>query len=233
MLAKLFASKAKNKGQPERNWYKDRYQNALVWRNIFALLSFVSLVLALVCVFTVRSLVPLKTVQPFVIQVDDKTGITQALNPAEAKDLTAKEAVNDFFIVQYIRARESFDTDRADYEQNFRMVRLMSDRRVFDDYGREFDVRNPASRVNRLGVKGSRRITAIRNISEIAPRAIQVRVVIEEVSSDPTKQPKSGNYLINLKYTYQELSLNAQERYLNPLGFVVTSYNLDEETITP
>ena len=109
----------------DKNWYKDRYQYVLVQRKILVLITSLSLIASLVTVIVIAQLTPLKTVEPFVIQVDQKTGITQTVNQKTVSEITANEAVNNFFIVQYIRSRENYNS--ADLARNYNIVRLMSE----------------------------------------------------------------------------------------------------------
>src|SRR5687768_13777752 len=113
---------AKKEKEPSgsKNWYRDRYQYVLVQRKILVFITALSLLASLVTVVVIAQLTPLKTVEPFVIQVDQKTGITQTVNQATVKEITANESVNNFFIVQYIRARENYLA--ADLARNYTIV---------------------------------------------------------------------------------------------------------------
>src|SRR4051812_3531186 len=93
----------------DKNWYKDRYQYVLVQRKILTAITLLSLVCTLATVIVISQLTPLKSVEPFVIQIDQKSGITQTVDPLTATELTTNEAVNNFFLVQYIRSRESYN----------------------------------------------------------------------------------------------------------------------------
>ncbi len=86
-----------------RNWYKDRYQAVLLQRRLLMGISIISMLATLGSVFIIAKLTPLKSVEPFVIQVDSKSGITQTVEPLTAKEITALESVNNYFIVQYLR----------------------------------------------------------------------------------------------------------------------------------
>ena len=118
-------NKAVKDGFEDNNWYKDRYQYVLVQRKLLAVITLMSLICTLATVIVISQLSPLKTIEPFVIQVDQKSGITETVDPLTVKELTANEAVNNFFIVQYIRAREDFSM--SDVTRNYNLVRLMSE----------------------------------------------------------------------------------------------------------
>ena len=209
-----------------KNWYRDRYQYVLVQRKILVLITSLSLVASLVTVVVIAQLTPLKTVEPFVIQVDQKTGITQTVNQITVKEITANEAVNNFFIVQYIRARENYIN--ADLTRNYNIVRLMSEsNKVYGEFVRDANPNNPKSNAARLGVTGTRNVK-FKSISYLNPTTIQARVLIEEKSENNLAQQ---NLIILLTFSYVNMALSLEERYVNPLGFIVTDYRVDEDTL--
>ena len=58
------------------NWYEDKYQSVLVWRNWLFLITILSLIgITAVCGALYFTL-PLKSVSPFIIQVDEKSGLS-------------------------------------------------------------------------------------------------------------------------------------------------------------
>lgn len=213
--------------KPEvKNWYTDRYQVVVVWRNILAVITLISLGVSLVAVLAVRGLAPLKTVEPFVIQVDDKTGITQVVNPLSDQELMANEAVKNFFVIQYVRSRETYDVGNLEYDYN--VVRVMSDPDfVYPQFLQERSQDNADSPTNRLQSYGTRRVK-FKSISYINPNVAQVRLQItERLGSNTTVMNKIA--LVTFEYT--NLELTPEERNINPLGFIVTNYRLDEDTL--
>jgi type IV secretion system protein VirB8 len=209
-----------------KNWYRDRYQYVLVQRKILVLITSLSLVASLVTVVVIAQLTPLKTVEPFVIQVDQKTGITQTVNQMTVKEITANEAVNNFFIVQYIRARENYVS--ADLSRNYNIVRLMSEsNKVYGEFTRSANPNNPRSNAARLGVTGVRTIK-FKSITYLNPQTVQARVLVEEKSESNLAQQ---HLIILLSFAYVNMALTLEERYLNPLGFIVTDYRVDEDTL--
>ena len=157
-----------------KNWYKDRYQYLLVQRKLLTLITLLSLLCTLGTVIAIALLAPLKTVDPFVIQVDQRSGITQTVDPLSVKELTANEAVNDFFIVQYIRSRETYSV--TDLARNYNIVRVMSDPlKVYLDFVRQADPNNPRSNAARLGSSGQRTVK-FKSITYLNPQLAQARI---------------------------------------------------------
>lgn len=210
-----------------KNWYKDRYQYVLVQRKILAVITVVSLVCTLATVMVIANLTPLKTVEPFVIQVDQRTGITQTVDPLSVKDITANEAVNNFFLVQYIRSRENYSTH--DVTKNYDVVRIMSEPgKVYPDFVLEADPNNPSSNAARMGATGVRTVK-FKSITYLNPQLAQVRVLIEEKGSAASYSQQ--HKIILIAFEYIKMSLTTEDRYVNPLGFRVIDYRIDEDVL--
>ncbi|NBX03936.1 MAG: hypothetical protein EBR02_07775 [Alphaproteobacteria bacterium] len=215
-----------NNATESRNWYKDRYQHLLVQRKILTVITLLSLLCTLGTVVAIALLAPLKSVDPFVIQVDQKSGITQTVDPMSIKELTGNEAVNDFFLVQYIRSRETYSV--TDLARNYNIVRVMSDpAKVYPDFVAQADPNNPRSNTARLGTGGLRTVK-FKSITYINPQLVQARLLIEERNDTNVVQ---SHKIALVAFEYIKLSLTNEERYINPIGFRVTDYRLDEDIV--
>lgn len=212
----------------DHNWYKDRYQRVLVQRKLLAAITVLSLICTLATVVVISQLTPLKTVDPFVIQVDQRSGITQVVDPTTVQELTGSEAINNYFIVQYLRAREAYHI--SDLAYNYNLVRIMSESgTVYPQFVAEENPNNPQSNAARLGSTGTRTVK-IESITYLRPQLAQVRLLIEEKSDNLgyTQQ----HMIATIGFQYIKMNLTTEERYIDPLGFRVTSYRLDEETLS-
>ena len=76
--------------------------------------------------------VPLKSVSPFVIQIDEKTGVTEVVDSKNADEFTQNELLVKFFANKYILAREEYNYLTSD--ENRQIVRLMSAPDVYREY---------------------------------------------------------------------------------------------------
>ena len=208
----------------EKNWYKDRYQYVLVQRKLLTVITMASLICTLATVVVISQLTPLKSIEPYVIEVDQKTGITQTVDPMTVKELTANEAVNNYWSVMYMRAREGYSM--TDLAKSYNLVRVMSEsRKVYPQFVSEADPNNPRSNAARLGTYGERSVK-IKSITYLNPQLVQIRVLIEE-RGGIAQQHK----LVLLAFEYVKMSLSLEERYLNPLGFRVIDYRVDEDIL--
>ena len=220
-------SKQPNTPKESRNWYKDRYQTVLLQRRLLMGITILSLLSTLASVFVISQMAPLKSVEPFVIQVDAKSGITQMVNPLTVKEITGLESVNNYFIVQYLRARESYNA--TDLRRNYPTVRVMSEATsVYPQFVREANPNNPNSPAARLGSNGTRSVR-FKSITYIKPQVAQARLLIEETTANGgTRQ---YHKIATISFEYAKLVLTTEERYINPLGFRVTDYRIDEDAL--
>ncbi len=233
----MFSIKKNAPVAEKKNWYADRYEFVSIQRNFLAIITLISLLLAATATFSVSQLAPLKSVEPFVIQIDRKSGMTQVVNPVRARELTANEAVNQYFIVQYCRAHESYyiDSDR-DYH-NGNLVRVLSVPSVYSAYRQTASASNPDSAAARLGASGERQIHVesikyfdhkkMPNGDDVMKYLIKAEIV--ETKNDQVRKMQK---IIFIEFKYAELELTTEDRYLNPIGFQVVSYSIDDDNLT-
>lgn len=218
-------------------WYKDQYQHMIVQRNVLAFLTLCALVASVACVFFVMRIAQVKTVEPYVVQIDDKTGIVQLVNPVSRNEYAANEMIDRYFVAQYINARESYNLSVLRY--NYNIVRVMSTVPVFSMFRRDVAPSNPVSPSALLKEQGMRQAT-IRSLAYISnppipnnnaqttpSKIIQARVELRD--SRENGQEVIENYVITIAFEYAQLQLNEAERLINPLGFTVTQYQIQRE----
>lgn len=236
MLNKLPIKNKNNAGATEqKNWYIDRYQSILVQRNLLSLFSLVALFFSAVAIFLVYFNIPIVTVEPFVIQVQPRSGMTQVVNPQTSEELTGNQSINQYFVVRYIKARESVD---GALPFNFEAVRLMSDaQNVFRAYSWEVNQNNPDSYLARSRGAGIRsvKVRAIQRmdrnpdcVNNIC--AVQVRITVTETDRN-SGAATSLSQIVTMEYQFTNVNLTIEERYVNPLGFRVLSYLVTTENM--
>ncbi len=220
-------SKEPTDKKESRNWYKDRYQAILLQRRLLMFIAFLSMATTMVVMIILSQMTPLKGVEPFLIQVDPKSGITQLVNPMSVKEITALESVNNFFVVQYIRARESYDV--RSIKLNYATVRIMSeDKKIYPQFKREANPNNPNSVAARMGSTGTRSVK-FKSISYIKQNQAQARLLVEETTANGLTL--QSHKIATILFEYTKMALTDEERYINPLGFRVLDYRLDEDAL--
>ena len=84
-----------------RNWYEERFQNVAVQRNLLFVLLLILLCLCIISVAAVGYVVNIKRFDPFVIQIDDTTGMAKIVNPLNSSVLMGNDSLAQYFIKRY------------------------------------------------------------------------------------------------------------------------------------
>lgn len=206
-------------------WHKDIYGSAVVSRNRWVVVGIIALILATLEAGALIGLTPLKAVEPYVIQMDNDTGITTVLEPLGEKRLTENEAVTKFFIVKYVVARETYDPQ--DLNRNYELVRLMStleEAARFDDYVRGSD--GPIEKFK----AAIRQTTRVRSVSFLNQHTAQVRFSSTQRQIG-TNEKQESYWIATLSFRYVNTPMEENERLNNPLGFQIKHYRIDQEVI--
>lgn len=208
-----------------RNWYSDRYESLVVQRNILLLISLASIIATVVAAFVVLKVTVSKDVIPMLVEVEEKTGFTNVVNPKDNAVWTSDKALNEYFLLKYLHARETYNV--ASYIHNYNtVVRVLSTPQVYNQFQKTLSGSN--SPVARYGSNDSTNLR-IRSIQYFSDRPngdknVQVRFTIIE-SNNGTKY----NKIVNILYNFIQLQLTFNERMINPLGFQVKSYAVADD----
>lgn len=182
-------------------------------------------VVATMAIGAVLALTPLKSVEPFVIRVDNSTGIVDVVTALNNDRQSYDEAVTKYFSATYIRAREGYTAGEA--EHNFKTVSLLSSVPEQERFFSSYRGSNPESPQVVYGRFGSSRIN-IKSISVINKNVVSVRYFREARKGDETK---ISHWIATITFSYVKTPLSAGDRLTNPLGFVVTEYRSDPEAV--
>jgi type IV secretion system protein VirB8 len=197
--------------------HKAMRSERLAWK-----VSFVSLVLAGLSVFAVTVLAPLKTVIPYVIEVDKLTGEVQVKQPIDESPVPQYESVSKYFLSEYVRARLGYD--RNDFNYRYDKVVAMSDYSVAQPYAIEMDKKNPESPIVKYGERGVVQIL-IRRITFIEKNTVLIRLT--KVINLPNLEKQFKEYEATVSFEYSKSALDEETRLITPLGFKVTKYRID------
>lgn len=184
-------------------------------------------VLALLLAIALVLLLPLKTVEPYTLLVDRQTGHVEALAPLERQSVAPDTALTRSFLVQYVIARESFDIDSL--QEDYRKVALWSEGEARDRYIRQMQANNPASPLAYLPRRATVQVEIV-SVSSLSPSASMVRFTTARI--DPGAQPQAPqHWAAIISYQFSGAEMSEADRLLNPLGFQVSRYRRDAETL--
>lgn len=182
-----------------------------------ALLSLVALVLVL----------PLKEYAPYVIEVDKTTGHLDVMRPLKAGAQAPDDAITEANLVRWVIARETYDP--ADIKPRFDEVRRTSGDDALADYRRLWTpdaATNPAV----LYGYGTRITTTIKAVSLLKADTAAVRYMLTR-TDDRTGAVSTSHWVAIVSFRYADTPMRVRDRWTNPLGFQVTSFRADQESI--
>lgn len=182
-------------------------------------------IIAVVSVFAIAGLTPLKTVEPFVVRVDNSTGIVDVVSALTSAAGTYDEAVTKYFAAKYVRAREGYVSSEA--EDNFRTVALLSTQPEQTRFATVYRGSNPESPQNIYGRSATSRINIV-SISLINANVASVRYMQTVTRGDDVR---TTHWVATLTFSYVNAPMSSTDRLVNPLGFVVSDYRADPEAI--
>lgn len=222
----------KKKPHYDINWYADKYQSVLVWRNWLLIIVLLCLLGVLAMTLLMHAFVPTKTVKPFVIQIDEQTGVTEVVTGKKYKEYTANEALIKFFSMRYIYARENYNFQFV--QENDEVIRVMSAPEVYLLFKQEVDAENPESPFVRFGTRIVRKVTLksfsfIGNDTKKGESTVQAVLYVSEISQN--RYPRNYFVRVTLNCGFNSLlELKEDERLINPLGYQVLGYRVDPES---
>lgn len=208
-----------------RRFDQDRMVSAERSKRVAWFVAIVASALACVSVAAVVALTPLKTVEPFVIRVDNSTGIVDVVSAMTSAAGSYDEEVTKYFAARYVRAREGYVWSEA--EENFRTASLMSSAAEQQRFAAAYRGSNPDSPQNVYGRSATSRI-GIKSISLINSNVVSVRYTRTITRGEDVR---TTHWVATITYSYANAPISSSDRLVNPLGFVVSEYRADPEAL--
>ncbi|EAJ2870929.1 type IV secretion system protein [Campylobacter upsaliensis] len=190
------------------------------------LISFIAIFIASLSLIAVVLLTPLKTIEPYVIRVDNTTGMVDILTLLDEKEITQNEALDKYFISQYIKAREGYYYELLN--QDYLLTQLMSSENVANEYRALYEGDNARDQVLKNSNEVSVQILSVvlGESNGVKTSTIRANITTKNLSSRGTSQ---ATKVITLSYDYTLGKASEENRLLNPLGFKVLTYRIDNE----
>lgn len=176
-------------------------------------------------------LIPLKRVDPFVIRVDNTTGLVDVV-PVYVGKTELPEAVSRYFLDHYVTVCERFNfaTAESDYEE----CGAMHTPQRNQVWSAAWNKGNPLSPLNlyKDGTTVRAQVTAVSFFtrrSGVADLA-QVRYVKSKRRGGSAAEQKSY-WIATIQYAYGEPSKDPRLRRWNPLGFKIVEFRTESEVL--
>lgn len=218
-----------------RSWETDVVHHVKNQRNTayigILVLAFIAVCLAI----AIAVLTPLKSIEPVVIEVERSTGnINLKTNLVDqVQNLTAKEAVIESLIAEYIIARKTYeyvDGEVTDGNVRYNFVRALSTPEVFKEYESIWRSNDP--RINPNLMYKEKDIARVRIVSivRLNETTYQTRFVVE-VRPYRTNSVIEKNFVAITKHKIATGGMTKKDRWVNPIGLLFESVRFDEEYI--
>lgn len=208
------------------SWAADVHGSLRASRRIAWIVAGAAVTVAVLEAIALAFMAPLKTVVPYTILVDRQTGYVETVQALRPGALTQDQAVTQSALVQYVLARETFDA--TDLSANYNKVMLWSDGPVREAYRRDMARANPSSPLN-LYPASTVVATTIKSVSSLSPTSALVRLDTTRRDAGAASGEQRA-YTAVIAYRFTGAPLRNGDRFLNPLGFQVTSYRRDSDT---
>lgn len=204
-----------------KSWYSNRYQIVVVQRNILLLFTLVSMFSVAIAVIFVKNIMSSKSLEPYVIEIEQKTGVATVVNQMTSEQFTGDQMIRRYFINQFVHAASGYNP--RTYKEDVEKVRLLASPAVYSDFRNRINARE-------LGAESLFEVR-IKSIQFPNNKTAQVRLA-KQVTT-PNETPVTRDEIITIGFFFApDANLAMEERLINPLGFQVNQYVIAEEAFT-
>ncbi len=203
----------------ERDFIEEQVRSkAVAWR-----VAAVSWVLLALAISGFMVLMPLKKVEPFVVRVDNATGAVDIVTVLREAQRSYGEVVDKYWLNKYVLSRESYDWQTL--QSTYDTALLLSSEPVQHEVEAMFD--GPQARQTVLGPRTSY-VVKVRSITPAKDTAVVrfLRTRHMEGTEDVLE-----SLVATIGFQYVAAPMKEGDRLVNPLGFQVTSYRIDPESV--
>jgi type IV secretion system protein VirB8 len=201
-------------------------RNARILMGVFATLAIAS-------VGAVTALTPLKTVQPYLIRVNDTTGVIDTV-PNYAGNVPISEAVTRYLLSHYVTTCERFALAVA--EQDYAECGAYHSPQRNQQWAALWASGNPDSPLTRYrdGTTVRAEVKAVSffergtGVTDLA----QVRFA-RETRPSGSGALQTAHFIATIHYAYGKPPTDPKLRRWNPIGFRIMDYRLEPEVDTP
>ena len=163
---------------------------------------------------------------PLVLRVDNATGAVDVITAMRQSETSYGETIDKYFLNLYVLDRESYDYHTI--QQLYDTTALLSTDDVQKEYGAMFEGEKSRDKIlnNHTRIIAKVRSITLGNSGESAVVRFTTQVKHSNGSIEPAK-----NYVATIGYIYVSAPISEENRRINPLGFQVTSYRVDHESV--
>jgi type IV secretory pathway component VirB8 len=182
----------------------------------------------ILAVAAIAMMMPLKESIPYVVRVDNSTGVPDIVTSMVDKKVTGDEVMDKYWLAQYTRARETYDWYTL--QRDYNTVGLLSSPHVGQGYAQQFEGKDALDKTFGKAVRSTVEIVSVvpsgKNTGTV--RFIKTTKRVDQEASPGTVT----KWVATVAYEYRSTALIKESaRLVNPFGFQVLSYRVDPEMI--
>lgn len=208
------------------DFYDEAYRRIKASRDRAWIVAAAASIVAGLGVLAVAFLAPLKRTDVVPVVVDRSTGEAHIETQLTGQTISQQEAVRKADLASYVIARESFD--RALVNQYYGTVQSRSTDAVLKPWLAQFQAGTPGSLYTRY--RGATRNVQVRGVVLLSDSVGQVHFTATLVRPDIAAV--SEDFIATVEFRYSAEGMGFAQRLRNPLGFVVTAYRVDQESLS-
>ncbi|SRR6266478_2084310 len=199
----------------------------IAWR-----IAFVAIAAATGCLIALILLMPLKRVEPFLVRVDNTTGIVDVV-PVFVGNADQGEAITRYLLAHYVQTCERFNFSTA--ESDYTECGAFHSAQRNQEWSQSWSKSNPASPLNvykdgstvRAQVSSISFFTRGSGVADLA----QVRYVKSKRQAGAADEQLT-HWVATVQYAYGDPAKDPAIRRWNPLGFKVLDFRPEPEVVT-
>jgi type IV secretion system protein VirB8 len=197
-------------------------------RNVMAAVACGCLAIAALSLGAVIALTPLKQVRPYVVMIDRATGAAEKIVEVQPVDMAEIEAVRQAELVRYVTDRETYHV--ADNAERIPAVLTRSTAQAEDSLRALWTPSNADYPPNLYGEAVVVRVV-VRSVAILSEDTAQVRFSKTREAFGET--PITRDFVATLTFEFRpRVERRLEAVWRNPLGFTVTAYRVDAETLS-
>lgn len=213
------------------SWDADRLAQAARARRVAWRVAAAGWLCAIASGAALALLMPLKRVEPFLVRVDNSTGVVDVV-PVYTGHAALGEAVTRYFLTHYITVCERFDYALAesDYEECGAFNSAKLNQALYARWNRA----NPSSPLNvhKDGSSETVRIESVSFFKRAGGTSDLAQVRFARVARATDEAPgRITHWIATVEYRYGKPPDDLRTRGWNPLGFEVLELGIEPETL--
>lgn len=210
------------------NWESSRVLSVEKSERRAWFVAFASVGVAVLAIAAIAMMMPLKESVPYVIRVDNATGVPDIVTAITDKAVTGDEVMDKYWLAHYVRARETYDWYTL--QRDYNTVGLLSSANVGQGYAQLFEGKDALDKTYGKTVRATVEIVSV---VPTGKNTGTVRFIKTTKRTDQEGTPGTvTKWVATVAYEYRSTArIKESERLVNPFGFQVLTYRVDPEMV--